>query len=229
MGPSSGGHTSEMVAVQVDLQASTVQPGASDKAAVENGQESRKADEIALVYRYPQYPPDKYNISASVPPPPFFVRRIGRFYTLLESKRKDGSPKPILIIGPCYPMIFVTCSLIVGTTGAVLFGCDEAPIPLAVLTAIVSMVVIFAFCMTACRDPGIQFIHNEPKGPDWTWSEQAQSYRAPGVIYEIESQTLIKNVDHLCPWTGKVVISSTQGMLNITDFFSPYFRNRNCR
>ena len=39
------------------------------------------------------------------------------------------------------------------------------------------------------------------------WSDQAKAYRMRGVQYCNETQTLIKDIDHFCPWTGTTIAS----------------------
>ena len=39
------------------------------------------------------------------------------------------------------------------------------------------------------------------------WSDQAKAYRLRGVQYCNETQTLIKDIDHFCPWTGTTIAS----------------------
>ena len=40
---------------------------------------------------------------------------------------------------------------------------------------------------------------------NWTYSEYAQSYRPPGVIYCQQCQVLIEEYNHFCPWSGIVI------------------------
>ena len=46
------------------------------------------------------------------------------------------------------------------------------------------------------------------------WCEEAQAYRVRGVQYCNETQTLIEDIDHFCPWTG-----TTIGSGNIKYFY----------
>jgi hypothetical protein len=162
----------------------------------------------ARVYRYPVYTPDRYCISAQVPAPPRFlyVRRIGRMYVLRERRDKSGLPQPVCMTGPCWPMVVVTLGLIVGISMAVFFGFfPDDKVWLAAIYLSGVAITVVSFLLTACRDPGVQRIHERPVDQNWTFSEQAQSYRPPGAVYEVESQVLIRNIDHFCPWTGTVI------------------------
>ena len=55
--------------------------------------------------------------------------------------------------------------------------------------------------------------HNIDKD-DLIWCEEAKAYRVFGVQYCNETQTLIKDIDHFCPWTG-----TTIGSGNIKYFY----------
>mmetsp|Transcript_19945 Transcript_19945/g.39159 ORF Transcript_19945/g.39159 Transcript_19945/m.39159 type:complete len:344 (-) Transcript_19945:2024-3055(-) len=160
----------------------------------------------ARVYRYPIYTPDRFCISAQVPPPPFFVRQVGRMYVMAEKTQADGTPKLFCVVGPCWPMIFITFMLITCVSLAVFVSClPNLPFYFSIVAGVVLGIVIIAFCVTACTDPGIQRIHDQPKDSTWTYSEPGQTYRQPHAIYDVEAQVIIKHTDHFCPWTGTII------------------------
>eukprot|EP00986_Skeletonema_menzelii_P012504 scaffold6916_cov143-Skeletonema_menzelii.AAC.14 len=39
----------------------------------------------------------------------------------------------------------------------------------------------------------------------WFWNEQVGSYRPAGAMYCREGKVLIKDFDHVCPWTGTAI------------------------
>jgi len=170
----------------------------------------------ARVYRYPEYPVDRHYLSGCVPPPPYYVRRIGRMYVLREKVDENGIPTPQMVVGPCWPMIFMVTTLIVGTTMAVFFGVYFEIEPwMGICTLILMLFVVSAYLCTSCSNPGIWRIHDEPSDPTWTFSNQAQSYRPPNVMYDQETQTMFKNIDHFCPWTGTMIAGG-----NIKPFYA---------
>jgi len=179
-----------------------------DVGPVEIHTEARLSEEqLAISYRYPNYQPDRFCISAKVPPPPFYVRNVGRMYVLREKIQPDGLPKFICMVGPCWPMICITLGLIIGVSLAVFATCmSDIPIWLSILACTSLLVTIISFLFTACTDPGVQRRYTEnTEGPSWTYSEQAQTFRPPGAVYDLEAQVVINKIDHFCPWTGTIV------------------------
>ncbi len=157
-------------------------------------------------FDYPISRPDFHCLSASVPPPPFIKRQVGRMYVLMERVDDDGVPVIQCVVGPCWPMIFVTLGLVLSISLGLFFGLFnrvEWYIKGPVLGLIV--IVVIAYLCTACRNPGIQRLYEKKMGENWTYNDQAQSYRKPGAIYDIESQVIISQIDHFCPWIGTTV------------------------
>mmetsp|Transcript_13171 Transcript_13171/g.41994 ORF Transcript_13171/g.41994 Transcript_13171/m.41994 type:complete len:233 (+) Transcript_13171:1266-1964(+) len=171
--------------------------------------------EAARAFRYPVYKPDKFCVSAAVPPPPYYVRRVGRMYVLREHIGPDGLPRFDCIVGPCWPMIFVTPGLIIGTSLAVYFGLFPDELIVAVLFPMLVVFVIVAYFLTSCRDPGIQRRYTESPEAGWLFSEQGQTYRPPDCKYEAESQVVIKDIDHLCPWTGTIIAAKNMRVFRV--------------
>mmetsp|Transcript_17505 Transcript_17505/g.28332 ORF Transcript_17505/g.28332 Transcript_17505/m.28332 type:complete len:219 (-) Transcript_17505:998-1654(-) len=162
--------------------------------------------EVAHAYRYPRYPPDKFCISGAVPDFPCAVRKVGRMYVLKEKIGHDGVPVLQCMVGPCWPMIFVTLGLIIGISLTIfLLFMPGEPVWLIVIPSLALAVVLVAYAFTACTDPGIQRITQIAGSSSWTYNEQAQTYRAPGAIYDLEAQVILQDIDHFCPWTGTVI------------------------
>lgn len=163
---------------------------------------------------YNQHGVDNSNgvyISKGVPEPPFYKRKVGRFYVCWE-RRKEESTSLLCMVGPCWPMIFVVVGLIVGIALVVdllvIPQIDDPDVrawlfPLAIAFMIFTVIT---YLLTAFSNPGIQpIVKEQPSDNNWTLNSNVQSYRPPGVNFEYESQTLIKKIDHFCPWTGTVI------------------------
>mmetsp|Transcript_9533 Transcript_9533/g.11873 ORF Transcript_9533/g.11873 Transcript_9533/m.11873 type:complete len:239 (-) Transcript_9533:1669-2385(-) len=160
------------------------------------------------------YNQQKKNLhTPDVLPPPVccYKRRVGNFFVCLDRKKADGMTDLLCMVGPCWPMMFVTLGLIIGIAGLVdIFVIPEIEnktVRYVVLALAIFglLVTVSSYLATACSNPGIQPIVKEKPGEDWTWNGNAESWRRHGVNYEYQSGTLIKNVDHFCPWTGTVI------------------------
>lgn len=123
-----------------------------------------------------------------------------------ETFDKDGAPVIQCVVGPCWPMLFVTLGLILGISLAVFFGLfrfTEWYIKGPLLGML--LVTVVSYLWTACRDPGIQRMYDHKVRSDWTYCQQAQTYRKPGAVYDLESQVVVEEIDHFCPWIGTTV------------------------
>ena len=68
-----------------------------------------------------------------------------------------------------------------------------------------SAVTLTFLSLTAFSDPGIFPRYTRPMARDWSYSNQAGSFRPPKVIYCRECRLLIDQYDHFCPWSGTVI------------------------
>ena len=59
--------------------------------------------------------------------------------------------------------------------------------------------------MATLHHPGIFPRYTRPMARDWSYSNQAGSFRPPKVIYCRECKLLIDQYDHFCPWSGTVI------------------------
>lgn len=69
-----------------------------------------------------------------------------------------------------------------------------------------AITIVSLFCVS-CRDPGLmeRVTDEEAGNAAFLWNEQVGSYRPPGAMYCRECQVLIRDYDHLCPWTGTAI------------------------
>lgn len=133
-------------------------------------------------------------------------RKVGKIRILYETRTSEGRPKFLCVLGAWWPMHIFTQSLIIGISlGCYIsfFPCLEWYICLPATLTLIALVT--ALALTGFTDPGIQPRYSRPPQESWRWSEPAQSYRAPGVVYCSESGVLVKDIDHFCPWTGTTI------------------------
>lgn len=110
------------------------------------------------------------------------------------------------VIGPYWHMLIMTYGVIITITllvyDTVIPKRDTLEVKFGL--AISGLTLLF-LSLTAFSDPGIFPKHTRPKGPNWSYSGQAQSFRPPNVIYCRECKLLIESYDHFCPWSGTVI------------------------
>ena len=121
-------------------------------------------------------------------------------------------PKLDIVIGPYWPMLFlVTYPLIFGISGwALVRGLPGKPLPLVLAWCSCTVGLIVALACTAFRDPGIMYRrHNPPSSArsqnTWRWSDQAQTFRPRGAVYDPDTGVVVEGFDHTCPWTGTAI------------------------
>ena len=113
-----------------------------------------------------------------------------------------------LYVGACWPMMLLTQCLISGITLAALFAYGAHVHWLFVVGGLINMLVtVVALAKTSCTDPGIVERHEKSPDQTWRWNERGQSYYPPGrgITYCSESQILVEDYDHFCPWTGTTI------------------------
>ena len=133
-------------------------------------------------------------------------RRVGKLIVVWETTTDEGRPKFLCVIPACWVMTLFTEALIIGIS--LLAYASSLP-SLGWFWWFLSFFMLTysagSLFKTATTDPGI--VPRVMVQPDqsWTWSERAQSYRAPGVVYCNESGILVREMDHFCPWTGTTI------------------------
>lgn len=110
------------------------------------------------------------------------------------------------MVGPYWNMLLVTYAVILVITILVYDTVipKRQDVEIVVGLVLTSLTLLF-LSLTAFSDPGIFPKHERPKGPNWSYSGQAQSFRPPNVIFCRESMLLIEDYDHFCPWSGTVI------------------------
>jgi len=126
-------------------------------------------------------------------------------------EKPDGTP--IVVAGPCWPFCtFVTVPLIVGIgtiVGIFIVSNPSTGLPWwfgFIYYPLLLFVLIVLSCVS-CRDPGLmeRVTDEEAADADWFWNEQVGSYRPAKAMYCRECKALVKDYDHVCPWTGTVI------------------------
>ena len=158
-------------------------------------------------------------ISGSVPRPPGCCgllrwRRVGAMSVLLWDK---GPPSRIrCVLGSCWPMLFFTMSLIVCATGFVLAGVlPRVSFVWTVGACFMITLTIGALALTGMSDPGIvpradvesRAAQGGPVGASSRrrWLKRQRLLLGPREGYCDESQVVVREFDHFCPWTGTVI------------------------
>ena len=144
-------------AVELALSVQTEEVEQKEGGASGRKSEGEKEKRVPYdIYDYPvQYGQDGRGFNPIAPP--CYKRRVGRFFVCIEGKRRDGSPKLICMVGPAWPMIAVTLSLIVGISTAVYVLClPTIPFYLTPIAIILQVATVVCYSLTACSDPGIE-------------------------------------------------------------------------
>tara|TARA_B110000208_G_scaffold187542_1_gene245691 strand:- start:668 stop:1330 length:663 start_codon:yes stop_codon:yes gene_type:complete len=158
------------------------------------------------------YPPlDNVSVDvACAPPPPrmCYKRRLGRAYVVSESVDKHGRPRVDCMIPACWPCMVFTNVLVGGGSTVVLGYCVvQGTLHWSIVLVGVLLMALTLFCLgkTSCSDPGIFPRYRHPQKPNWAFNRRSKSYRPPGVVFCSETQALVQDIDHFCPWTGTTI------------------------
>ena len=138
-------------------------------------------------YDYPQTK-SKYSMSGDIGAPCCYKRQVGRFYVCVD-KEIDGVDVPCCMVGPCWPMMLMTMSLILGA-GAVSSGIfgqflikSTTGIVILCVGLFLVMFTAIAFGCTACRNPGIYPRQLEDTEGNMIWHEETKSFRPMQTIF----------------------------------------------
>ena len=184
---------------------------------------SKETDQLLINeeddYNYPQHPLTEE--LACIPNMPGNLVRVGKLYVCcvkngegkLVTNNNRGNmtlrPKDLKwTVGPCWPMLLCTYSLIIGISSTVYISyLPTLPWIFSVGGLLLLGIVVIALTKTACGNPGIlPRVTTVPEGEErWRWNDSAQSYVPPGATYCQESQVIVYDYDHFCPWTGTTI------------------------
>lgn len=121
-----------------------------------------------------------------------------------------------VVIGASWQTLCITYGLLIFTSLAVFDAVyqEKGAVTKGLLLGIILNGFAFLFLtLSSFSDPGIFPQHDRPKGPNWTYSLQAHSFRPQGTIFCKHSQVLVEEYDHFCPAAGTVI-----GKKNISFF-----------
>ena len=142
------------------------------------------------------------------------ARRLGRMYVFCEGARGEEAGEERLdikcMVGPMWPMLCCTVSLILGISVAVYaFTLPHLHWAFAIVGTITLILVLFALQRTACVDPGVvpRRTVPPPEGEEgqWRWNDHAQSWLPTGSHFCEDTCVVGEEVDHFCPWTGTLI------------------------
>jgi len=166
-------------------------------------------------FDYPTYSVEgrqgRHSISRGIPPIPDFLQSccfsgmIGRLY-VWKCGRLWGE-RIWCMMGPCWPMMLLTFSLIIGIAGTTLFWASHYFHPIAIGCGFILLTInVTGLALTSCNNPGILKRHTEkPPGTNWKFHPKAKAYQPPGSKYCEETQVFVHGYDHFCPWTGTAI------------------------
>jgi hypothetical protein len=118
-----------------------------------------------------------------------------------QKVRRFTRPTLHFVVGPYWPMLVcVTYPLILGVSmWTLLSAIPGKHVFLQLLWLVCTVGLIYALAMTAFKDPGILYKHNEPPPQsenDWRWNDSAQSYRPRGAFYDPDCAVVVEGFDH---------------------------------
>jgi len=99
----------------------------------------------------------------------------------------------------------MTFSLILGGTFGVMFGLARENVAILVIGSVLGTFTLIAFMCTGCRNPGIVARRQFRLDADEIYDERAMTFRPVDAIFDHETGTIIREMDHFCPWTGTII------------------------
>lgn len=118
----------------------------------------------------------------------------------------NGPTRIYCVMGPFWPcMVCVTYPLVGAVSMFAFFvTVQDGPVWVKVLWTCSTLILVLALACTGCRDPGIVRRRREQPvhASGWRWSDQTETFRPPGAVYDRDCGVVIEEFDHTCPWTG---------------------------
>ena len=123
------------------------------------------------------------------------------------------------VVGPDYPCLFVTYTLLLGPTLAFIILCAPTlHTAVIIIEAFLIFIVVAFLSITAGSDPGIlqkqtpvelevqrERLEEEGRAQNMTVCVLCNVYREPGTSHCYDCNACIIELDHHCPWTGKCI------------------------
>eukprot|EP00614_Pseudopedinella_elastica_P012474 CAMPEP_0172587748 /NCGR_PEP_ID=MMETSP1068-20121228/6747_1 /TAXON_ID=35684 /ORGANISM="Pseudopedinella elastica, Strain CCMP716" /LENGTH=291 /DNA_ID=CAMNT_0013382865 /DNA_START=538 /DNA_END=1413 /DNA_ORIENTATION=+ len=151
--------------------------------------------------------------------------RLGNFTVVLEEVSPvDGSRAELyLVLGPHWPFAatFTAGIIVAFPIAAIVIFWGVLPLWSCEVLALLAGLCLVLLAWLGCGDPGIaRRLAEKPPGVDnpmmgtgrgqkmggkWMWNDQASTWRAPGDSYSQEMNVVLKDVDHICPFTGTAI------------------------
>lgn len=131
----------------------------------------------------------------------------GRFVGNMVVLARDRRGRIWLIVGPYWTMlVFVTLPLtVVGPALIAALWCSRLHPAIQFTYAAVVALVGIALLSTALFDPGVLIRHHDCPKDNWTWNDQARTFKPPTARYCPWCDCVINHLDHTCPWTGTAI------------------------
>lgn len=207
-GPVDGVSTEEGTATELQSNEVGEDAGAEDEQLVEEGLQGVISED----YAYPVGPLRGPFAISDVPDVPsciesiLFKGRIGRLYVCRFCPRIGE--RIWCMMGPCWPMMLLTFTLIIGIGGGVhLYASNYVHWTILAGSGSILAFNVTALAFTACNNPGVLKRQTEPpeNGQRWRFHTGAGAYQPPGSRYCDECQVFVRDYDHFCPWTGTAI------------------------
>jgi len=136
--------------------------------------------------------------------------RMALLYGEIGKGPQRGQFPKSMLLGPDWPCAIITIALI--TSATIIWGIFVAlPIhpAVAAIGFFTMVLVLLAFLITSCSDPGIlprrEFPMVDEDDPDGLPCRICHVMRPPGTIHCSFCGVCIQGLDHHCPWTGKCI------------------------
>lgn len=137
-------------------------------------------------------------------------------FKILLCGKKDSHFPYQLFVGPDWPCMLVTYSLIIiPTTLFTIYIADKLSIALTIVTILSGLIVLLCFSYAACSDPGV--VYQNPSTEDAILEEGGAGgvgmmecnhcaiMRPSSAMHCYDCGVCVDKLDHHCPWTGKCI------------------------
>eukprot|EP01052_Picozoa_sp_SAG31_P003746 SAG31_NODE_147_length_22539_cov_37.073663_15_plen_360_part_00 len=169
-----------------------------------------------LTLSYPPVNTPTQECGLCAPPACCYRNQVGRIYVCCE-RRVNGQPKIWCAVPACWSMHLCTQSLILGISGLVfVFALPSHHWWVWIAAAVLVPGTSLALCRTGTSDPGVLPLCEDddrpPPSAGVDWFQERRTGRAwirkpidARATWCQESQVLVYDYDHFCPWTGTTI------------------------